>query len=179
MAISLNNLAGLLREYGKLQEAEPLYQQALSIDEKGFVPTILRWPPTPTTLLGCSTIGRLQKAEAFAVERCRSWKELCVEDIPVATSLNGLAGLLQRLQAQEGEPLYQRALSIDEKRAWSRTILRWPPHQQPCWAAWQNEPVWREPRISTEGLCKSSLSLATARDTTSTLPQPSITTPDC
>jgi tetratricopeptide (TPR) repeat protein len=36
VAISLNNLAGLLRATNRLAQAEPLYRRALAIDEKSF-----------------------------------------------------------------------------------------------------------------------------------------------
>jgi tetratricopeptide (TPR) repeat protein len=38
LATSLNNLAGLYRAQGKLQEALPLYQRALAIREKALGP---------------------------------------------------------------------------------------------------------------------------------------------
>ena len=38
MAISLNNLAALLRATNRLAEAEPLYRRALAITEKSFGP---------------------------------------------------------------------------------------------------------------------------------------------
>jgi tetratricopeptide (TPR) repeat protein len=38
VATSLNNLAGLYYDQGKLQEALPLYQRALAISEKALEP---------------------------------------------------------------------------------------------------------------------------------------------
>jgi Tfp pilus assembly protein PilF len=38
IAQSLNNLAGLYRKQGKDEQAEPLFQRALAIDEKVFGP---------------------------------------------------------------------------------------------------------------------------------------------
>jgi tetratricopeptide (TPR) repeat protein len=38
MATSLNNLASLLQDLGKYEEAEPLYRRALVIREKSFGP---------------------------------------------------------------------------------------------------------------------------------------------
>ena len=46
MAISLSNLAGLLKAQGKYAEAEPLYRDALKMFQRLFKGAIIpRWSP--------------------------------------------------------------------------------------------------------------------------------------
>ena len=98
----------------------------------------------------------------------------------MAIRLNNLAGLLRATnRLAEAEPLYRRALAIDEKSFG-------PEHPDVArdlnnLAALLAPPTgWLRPSRFTGKCCESSLSLGIARDTSiHTFAQPSITTPTC
>jgi tetratricopeptide (TPR) repeat protein len=114
----LNNLGLVLAKEGNYAEAEPLYQRALAIAEKGLGPN---HPAVATKLNNLALLyysqGKYAEAEplykrALAIDE----KALGPNHPDVATNLNNLA-LLFKSQGKytEAEPLYQRALAIDEK----------------------------------------------------------------
>jgi tetratricopeptide (TPR) repeat protein len=117
-ATILNNLALLLKDTNRLQEAEPLMRRALAIDEKSYAP---EHPNVATDLNNLAQLlqatNRLEEAEslmrrALAIDE----KSYGPEHPNVATDLNNLAQLLQATnRLEEAEPLMRRALAIDEK----------------------------------------------------------------
>jgi tetratricopeptide (TPR) repeat protein len=114
----LSNLAGLHRAQGRLTEAEPLYQRALTIVEQAL------GPQHPQVAVGLNNLaglyhaqGRLTEAEPF-FQRALTILEQALGSIHphVAAALNNLAGLY-RAQGQyaQAEPLFQRALTLREQ----------------------------------------------------------------
>ena len=115
---ALNEHALSLHEVGRFSEAEPLYRQALAIDEK----TLGTGHPAYAVHLNnlaelLRETGRPAEAEplyrqALAIAQ----KTLGTECPDYATHLNNLATLLWRTdRSAEAEPLYRQALAIDEK----------------------------------------------------------------
>ncbi len=110
--------AEMLRMYAYFDQAEPLYQRALAINEKVLG---TEHPSTSKTLnnlaLLYSNQGKYGQAEllcqrALAINE----KTLGPEHPHTATTLNSLANLYHNQGKYElVEPLYQRALTIDEK----------------------------------------------------------------
>ena len=118
MAIDLNNLAGLLQATNRLAEAEPLYRRALARStRRASGRTIPTWRPPSTISRSCSKppTASPRPSRSFAA-RSRSGRRATGRIIPdVASALNNLAGLLQDTnRLAEAEPLYRRALEIDE-----------------------------------------------------------------
>jgi tetratricopeptide (TPR) repeat protein len=118
LAISFNNLAGLLQATNRLAEAEPLYRRALAIWVQSLRPN--------HPIVGCAlnnlavllqTTNRLAEAEplyrrALAIDE----RGFGPNHPEVATRLNSLATLLQATnRPAEAESLYCRALAVDER----------------------------------------------------------------
>jgi len=57
VALSLNNLAALLRKMSKGEQAEKLYMRSLSIREEALGPDHPQVNPSPIRLLACSMSG--------------------------------------------------------------------------------------------------------------------------
>jgi tetratricopeptide (TPR) repeat protein len=114
----LNHLAGWLTNRAEYAEAQPLFQQALTIREKTLGP---EHTDVATSLNELALLyhdqGQYGKAEPLFQRAVAIYKKaLGPEDPEVAESLNNLA-LLYRAQGRhaEAEPLYQRSLAIREK----------------------------------------------------------------
>jgi tetratricopeptide (TPR) repeat protein len=116
---TLNNLAALYYAQGKYEQAEPLYQRALTIWEKQLGP---EHSDTATSLNNLAelyrTQGKYEQAEPLYQRALAIWeKQLGPEHPDTATSLNNLAGLYDAQgKYEQAEPLYQRALAIYEKQ---------------------------------------------------------------
>lgn len=118
-AVSLNNLAQLLRATNRLAEAEPLMRRALAIDEESFGPShpdIARDLSNLGMLL--RTTNRLSEAEPLLRRALAIDEESVGPDHPdVAIDLVNLGLLLRSTnRLAEAEPLMRRALEIDETR---------------------------------------------------------------
>lgn len=107
-----------LVELGRLEEAEPLYRQAVLLDEKAFG---LEHPGVGASLNLLGTLlqkeGRYAEAEP-AYQRALKIREktLGPEHMDTAASLNNLAEIYYRQRKYaEAEPLYQRAIAVYEK----------------------------------------------------------------
>jgi tetratricopeptide (TPR) repeat protein len=118
VAISLDNLAVLLKVMNRLAEAEPLMRRALIIDEKRYGP---EHPDVAISLDNLAVLlkvtNRLAEAEPL-MRRALTIEETSYgPDHPeVATTLNNLAQLFKATnRSAEAEPLMRRALAIDEK----------------------------------------------------------------
>jgi class 3 adenylate cyclase/tetratricopeptide (TPR) repeat protein len=117
-AMSLHNLAFLVRDQGDLATARPLYERALAIREKALGP---EHPDTATTLDNVASLLQDQGDPAAARPLCERAlaireKALGPDDSYTATSLNNLASLLQdQGDPAAARPRYQRALAIREK----------------------------------------------------------------
>jgi tetratricopeptide (TPR) repeat protein len=118
VAQSLNNLAAVYQDEGKLDAALPLFQRSLAIQEKALEPT----DPLLAIPLGnlgfvYKTLGKFGLAEPLYVRALSiSEKALGAEHPNVIAALNNLAELCEAEgQFSVAEPLLQRALSIREK----------------------------------------------------------------
>jgi tetratricopeptide (TPR) repeat protein len=117
-AVSLNNLAVLLKEQGDLAGARPLYERALAIWEKILGP---EHSDTATSLDNLAVLLEVQGDLAGArplLERALAIREevLGPDHASTATSLNNLGLLLQAQGDLAGaRPLLVRALAIREK----------------------------------------------------------------
>jgi tetratricopeptide (TPR) repeat protein len=118
-ATVLNNLALVLRATNRLAEAEPLYRQALAIDEHSY------GPDHPDVAIDLNNLaGLLQATNRLAEAEPLMRRALAIDehrfgpDHPdVARDLNNLAQLLKATnRLAEAEPLMRRALAIDEHR---------------------------------------------------------------
>jgi tetratricopeptide (TPR) repeat protein len=114
----LNQGGYYLNGRARYAEAEPLFQRALAIEERGMGPD---HPDTATGLNNLALLyksqGRYGEAEPLYRRALAIREKASGPDHPdIAQSLNNLA-LLYRGQGRygEAEPLYQRALAIDEK----------------------------------------------------------------
>ena len=119
VARDLNNLALLLQATNRLAEAEPLYRRALAIDEKNLGSRASRRcqrPQQPGPAASGHQPARPRPSRSIAV-RWPSTRRASDPTIPTwPADLNNLAGLLQATnRLAEAEPLYRRALAIDEK----------------------------------------------------------------
>jgi tetratricopeptide (TPR) repeat protein len=117
-AMSLNNLALLLKDQGDLIGARPLYERALSIHEKAFGPAC---PDVAGDLHNLASLlhaqGDLEDARPL-VERALAIREktLGPEHPDTAMSINNLARLVPAQGDLAGaRPLFERALAIREK----------------------------------------------------------------
>jgi tetratricopeptide (TPR) repeat protein len=117
-AISLNNLANVLRAQGDLAEARPLSEQALAIREK------VLGPEHPDTAISLTNLANLLWSQGDLVgarplyERALAIREkgFGPEHSDTATCLNSLASVLKAQGDFAGaRPLYERALAIREK----------------------------------------------------------------
>ncbi len=118
MAQSLNNLAAVYQDEGKLDAALSSFQRSLAIQEKALEPT----DPLLAIPLGnlgfvYKTLGKFRLAEPLYVRALSIWeKALGAEHPNVAAALNNLAELYEAEgNLSVAEPLLQRALSIREK----------------------------------------------------------------
>ena len=117
VASYLNDLAALLMESNRLAEAEPLYAVRLPLTRRAWVPRIPVSPNTSTTWPSCWRIptGSPRPSRSIGA-RLPSTRRASVPTIPCRQNLNNLALLLQATnRLAEAEPLYRRALAIDEK----------------------------------------------------------------
>jgi tetratricopeptide (TPR) repeat protein len=115
VATALNNLAGLLKATNRLDEAEPLFRQALAIWEKslGSEHPNVAFVLNNLALLFRAT-NRLDEAEPLYRRASAIWEKSFGRDHPqVATALNNLAELLRAAnRLGEAEPLYRRGIQI-------------------------------------------------------------------
>jgi esterase/lipase superfamily enzyme/tetratricopeptide (TPR) repeat protein len=135
LGMDLNNLAGVYREEGRYAEAEPLYKRALNIFEHT---TDANHAESVGILLNNLALLYLNersydKAEPLALQalalaanvvgKNHLTAETVLKDLTalpehpsVAIRLNNLAGLYEdQGHYDEAEPLYKRAIAIDEK----------------------------------------------------------------
>ncbi|ACK65282.1 TPR repeat-containing protein [Rippkaea orientalis PCC 8801] len=118
LPVSLTNLAGLYSFQGRYKEAEPLYQQVLSMTQKLLG---IEHPDVATSLNNLAGLyesqGRYEAAEPLYQQALSLYQKLLGSEHPsVATSLNNLAYLYQSQgRYKEAEPLYQQALSLYQK----------------------------------------------------------------
>ena len=117
-AMSLNNLASLLRNQGELASARSLFERALMISEK------VQGPEHPDTATSINSLAHLLQEQGDLaaarplLERALAIREkvLGPEDAFTGTSLNNLANLLQvQGELTAARPLYERALAIQTK----------------------------------------------------------------
>ncbi len=114
----LNQTGYYLNERAQYEEALPLYQRALKIDEQAYGPN---HPDVAIDLNNLAELyrdlGQYEEALPLCQRALKIREQVLGPNHPqVATSLNNLA-LLYKTQGQYGEalPLYQRALKIDEQ----------------------------------------------------------------
>ena len=117
VAVASNNLARLLHDTNRLEEAEPLMRRALEIDEAALG----KWHPIVAVLLNnlamlLKDTNRLEEAESLARRALEIDEVALGERHPtVAVDLNNLALLLKDTnRLEEAESLARRALEIDE-----------------------------------------------------------------
>ena len=114
-AAALNEHALSLHEVGRFSEAEPLYRQALAIDEKTLG---TEHPDYATCLNNLAELlretGRPAEAEPLYRQALAITEKTLGTGHPTyATRLNNLAGLLRETgRPAEAEPLYRQALAI-------------------------------------------------------------------
>ena len=128
LAVSLNNLAGILQEQGQLIAAEALCHQALMIQRKHYPPN--RYPDGHPYLahslnnLGMvlKSQGRLSQAELLLRETLLLQQKIYpIDRFPnghsqLSRSMHNLAGVLFDLgNATQAEKLYRQALLINQK----------------------------------------------------------------
>ena len=113
-ASSLNNLAALYHDTGRLSEAEPLYRRSLAVWEK------LSEPLEVATLLSnlarlCFDLEKYDEVELLSNRALGISQGIAPNHPEVANGLNNLADVrvIQGHYA-EAEPLYRQALSILE-----------------------------------------------------------------
>ncbi|MBI9018095.1 MAG: tetratricopeptide repeat protein [Phycisphaerae bacterium] len=136
-ATYLNNLGLLYRQLAQYDKAEPLYKQALAIDEE------VLGKDHPEVATACNNLAslysdtnRLKEAEPLMLRALAINEKALGKDHPnVATNCNNLALLYcQTNRLNEAEPLMLRALAINEKsfgkdhpkvalRQWSLAVL--------------------------------------------------------
>ncbi len=118
VATRLNNLARLLKDTNRVEEAEPMMRRALAIDEKSY------GPEHPEIVIDLNNLAlllkdtnRVEEAEplmrrALAIDE----KSYGPEHPEIVIDLNNLALLLKDTnRVEEAEPMMRRALAIDEK----------------------------------------------------------------
>ncbi|MBI4797980.1 MAG: tetratricopeptide repeat protein [Desulfarculus sp.] len=117
-ATTLNNLAGVLEDQGKLEEAEELYRQAMAIGEK----TIGKEHPNYATLLNnlagvLEDQGKLEEAEELYRQALDIDEKTIGKEHPIyAIRLNNLARVLWKQgKLEETEGLFRQAMAIHEK----------------------------------------------------------------
>ena len=119
LATQMNNFACFLQEKRALyRKAEPLYRQALAINQKALGP---EHPDTANSLNNLAMVleaqGRLAEAEPLYRQALAIYqKTLRPEHLTTANSLNNLSTLLQAQgRLAEAEPLLRQALAITQK----------------------------------------------------------------
>ncbi len=118
LAEFLNSVAYYLDDQAQFSEAEPIYQQALAIDEASLGKDR---PDVATDLNNLAALykatNRLSEAEPLYKRALEIWeKSLGKEHPQVAAGLNNLAQLYQATnRLKEAEPLMQRVVKIFEK----------------------------------------------------------------
>lgn len=121
VSVALNNLAHLLYETNRLEEAESLMRRALAIDEAHFGPMHFMVAIRLCNLAKLlQATNRLQEAEALYRRALAIHEASYGPEHPiVAIHLNNLAELLQAMgRYQEAQPLYQRDLKISLRFQW-------------------------------------------------------------
>ena len=114
-AIRMNNLAMLLKDTNRSEEAETLMRRALEIDEAAFGE---QHPATATSLNNLANLlhatNRLEEAEPLMRRALEIDESTFGEKHPAtATGLNNLAMLLKDSnRIEEAEPLMRRAIDI-------------------------------------------------------------------
>ena len=163
----------------RLDEAEPLYRRALAIAERSMArpPRRRLRPQQPgVAAAGHRPAGR---GRAALPPRAGDRRGALGPDHPkVATALNNLAVLLRATnRLDEAEPLFRRALAIDERAYGPDHPERRHRPQQPGGLLLRHQPPGRGRAALSSGAWRST-SGATAR-TTPTSPPPSTTWRDC
>jgi tetratricopeptide (TPR) repeat protein len=119
LATSFNDLATIYQNQGRYSEAEPLFQQALAIQEQQLDPD---HPDTAASLnnlaLLYQLIGRYGEAEPLYARSLAIREQQLGPNHPnTAQSLNNLAGLYYSMGCySEAELLYARSLAIREQQ---------------------------------------------------------------
>lgn len=118
VAISLSNLANVLRESGRLAEAEPLFREALAIEEKALEPGHPSYARILTNLASLlQAQGRREEAERdLRTAIALGEQKLGRRDPEVVMRLNNLANLLRETgRLDEAEPLFREAIDYGEE----------------------------------------------------------------
>jgi serine/threonine protein kinase/Tfp pilus assembly protein PilF len=118
VAMSLNNLAGLLQDRGKSAEAEPLFRQALEIGRKVLGDENRDTNAARSNLAALLTAqGKVAEAEGLYRQALRANRKLFGDaSAEVATNLNNLGMLLQdEGQLSDAEAILREALAIRRK----------------------------------------------------------------
>ena len=116
-ALSLSNLALVLRIQKRFEESEKQYRRALVIRDKVLGAA---HPTTALTMLNLADVLQAQKkyAEAEKLQRVvlPLFEKIHGEDSKTATALNNLgANLHAQTRYKEAEPYFRRALAMKEK----------------------------------------------------------------
>ncbi|MCT7996488.1 CHAT domain-containing protein, partial [Laspinema olomoucense] len=114
-ATSLNNLAGLYRQMGRLSDAEPLFRQAMEIRRVQLGENHPDYATSLNNLAGLyRQMGRLSDAEPLYLQAMEIRRVQLGENHPsYATSLNNLASLYNAIgRFRDAEPLYRQAMEI-------------------------------------------------------------------
>ncbi len=115
----LNNLGYYLDDRAQYEEAEPLYQRAIAIDEKTLGP---EHPDLATKLNNLANLyqhqGKYEEAESLYQRAIAIGEKILGPEHPdLAARLNNLANLYQHQgKYEEAEPLFKRALAIYEQK---------------------------------------------------------------
>jgi tetratricopeptide (TPR) repeat protein len=130
VTVSLNNLAYIYCNQGRYGEAEPLYQQALKLnqllvgDEHPEVATCLN-----NLAYLYQSQGRYAEAESLYQKTLQLRRSLLGEQhLDVAISCNNLAKLYEsQYRYNEAEALYLRSLKIllDQYSTYAQTVTAW------------------------------------------------------
>ena len=121
MAIDLNNLAGLYRNQGKYIEAEPLYKQALAVDEKAL------GPDHPETATDLNNLAGLYESQGKYDEAVDAFKKALSIQPGSRKTLEALGETLQRAgrpgdNHHRGQP--ETRLEVSENWMWDRCGTR-------------------------------------------------------
>ena len=116
-ALSLSNLALVLRIQKRFEESEKQYQRTLAIREKALGAA---HPVTALTMLNLADVLQARKKYAEAEKLQRAvlplFEKLHGDDPKTATALNNLgANLHAQSRYKEAEPYFRRALAMKEK----------------------------------------------------------------
>jgi tetratricopeptide (TPR) repeat protein len=114
----LNNSGDYLTVRAQYEQAEPLYQRALTIWERVLGP---EHPNTAASLFSLASLyddqSKYEQAELLYLRAHAIWERVLGPEHPnTAASLNNLAELYRKQgKYKQAEPLYQRALTIYER----------------------------------------------------------------